>query len=630
MNPRPSTALLCAISLLVFGLFARADVVVVFNEIMYHPAAPNAAAEEALEWIELRNQMAVDIEMSGWEITGGVNYTFAAGTILPAGAHLVIAANPVALGFSGALGPWSGKLDNGGENLRLRNRDGRVMDEVTYGTSGDWPSGPDGGGASLAKRGVNFDTEEAVSWRTSARLGGTLGAENFPAFQPATMSTLLDTNGAWVFRADGADLGTAWRQPLASEVGWSAGNAAFQLGSDPLPTPALANTALPAGPVTYYFRRTFGFGGQAAFTQLNLRLLIDDGSAVFLNGAEIVRANLAPAATATTLATNPRRGAPIWRDFAVPAALLQPSGNVLAAELHQAGALPAYPAAVLVSGPLAYWRLDETSTAVGAASDLANVAGAPEQGDQNGTLQGLAAGSLANAGPRPADTIGGQPLTGFEAGNAAPAFQGNGDGGNDAATFPDPGVFNFSTLKKFTVSAWVKGGGGQESGAAVFCKGTGGGGEQFCVDVAGGNYRFFLWNGGSPNAATAAQSSVAPNNSWQHVVAVFDQAGGIMRLYVNGAQVASAAPPSTLISTTHEISIGARKNSGSSAYDLNFSGTVDEVAVFNRALSPGEITQHYNAAFAPSAGGADTIDAVFAAEMIATKRCPPRPRRLFC
>ncbi|MGD0413708.1 MAG: lamin tail domain-containing protein [Verrucomicrobiota bacterium] len=53
----------------------RADSVVVFNEIMYHPGT-NAAGGE---WLELHNQMAVDVDLSGWSITNGVSYTFPEG-----------------------------------------------------------------------------------------------------------------------------------------------------------------------------------------------------------------------------------------------------------------------------------------------------------------------------------------------------------------------------------------------------------------------------------------------------------------------------------------------------------------------------------------------------------------------
>ena len=51
----------------------------------------------------------------------------------------------------GALGPWTGQLSNNGESLRLFNNDERLMNEVDYDDRGDWPSAPDGTGASLSK-----------------------------------------------------------------------------------------------------------------------------------------------------------------------------------------------------------------------------------------------------------------------------------------------------------------------------------------------------------------------------------------------------------------------------------------------------------------------------------------------
>ncbi len=43
---------------------SQSDSVVVFNEIMYHPQVDEAN----LEWLELYNQTAVDIDLTGWSI----------------------------------------------------------------------------------------------------------------------------------------------------------------------------------------------------------------------------------------------------------------------------------------------------------------------------------------------------------------------------------------------------------------------------------------------------------------------------------------------------------------------------------------------------------------------------------
>src|SRR5688572_5790903 len=93
---------------------ALADSTVVFSEIMYHPAGN----EPALEWIELHNQMAVDMDISDWRLAGGVHFVFPEETILGGGDYLVVAASPGALqaasGYADAWGPLEGRIDNSG------------------------------------------------------------------------------------------------------------------------------------------------------------------------------------------------------------------------------------------------------------------------------------------------------------------------------------------------------------------------------------------------------------------------------------------------------------------------------------------------------------------------------------
>src|SRR4030095_6123148 len=96
--------------LLLAGLLPRAhavDSAVVFNEIHYHPATN----ETTSEWVELHNQMAIDIDLSAWELTGDIAFSFAEGTIILAGGYLVIASDPVALragaGITNVTGPFT-------------------------------------------------------------------------------------------------------------------------------------------------------------------------------------------------------------------------------------------------------------------------------------------------------------------------------------------------------------------------------------------------------------------------------------------------------------------------------------------------------------------------------------------
>ncbi len=316
----------------------RADSVIVFNEVMFHPPAASEAAETAAEWVELVNQMAVDVDMSGWSLGGGVSYVFPAGTVLTAGSYLVVAATPG--NFAGSLGPWTGKLDNGGENLELRNNNGRVMDSLSYGTDGDWPAAPDGGGASLARAALNTDSGAAGSWRASRQSAGTPGTENFGDFLPPVTTVAVALDASWKYLATGADPGSTWKDEAFVDTAWSTGGAGFQLGSATLPSGVTAATALPAGPVTYYFRRAFTWSGALTNTALTLQLCVDDGAAAYLNGTELVRTNLpAGALTAATKATTSKRSAPVLQEFSVPAFALHNGTNVLAVEVHQAAGL---------------------------------------------------------------------------------------------------------------------------------------------------------------------------------------------------------------------------------------------------------------------------------------------------
>ncbi len=169
---------------------SSADSVVTFNEIMYHPATNEAG----MEWIELYNQMAVDVDISNWRVTGDTDYVFPNGTRVAGRSFIVLARNPTQLKAatglsSNVFGPFSSPLNNQGGTLELHNNSGRLMDSVAFGTDGDWPVTPDGAGPSLAKREHDWGSASAANWQASWQVGGTPGTDNFvspPA--PVTVS----------------------------------------------------------------------------------------------------------------------------------------------------------------------------------------------------------------------------------------------------------------------------------------------------------------------------------------------------------------------------------------------------------------------------------------------------------
>ncbi len=200
------------------------DSVVVFNEVHYHPATNEAASE----WIELHNQMAIDIDLSAWSIRGEVDYTFPEGTIILGQGYLVIASDPAFLrawtGSTNVAGPFSGRLNNSRGTLTLRDRNDRVMDRFEYRDQGKWPVAADGSGATLAKRNPDSTSANPEDWTSSVVVDGTPGTRNFPAAQTASPRPLIPLNALWRFEASGTDLGTAWRQPNYDDSGWAGRN----------------------------------------------------------------------------------------------------------------------------------------------------------------------------------------------------------------------------------------------------------------------------------------------------------------------------------------------------------------------------------------------------------------------
>lgn len=171
----------CALALLLplaANSLPAADGSVVFSEIMYRPATN----ESALEWVELHSLMTVDMDLAGWSVTGGIEYTFPEGATIRGGGFLVLARNPTALaaatGLTRLFGPFTGRLSNSGEQLELRNLGGRLVDVVSYGVDASWPAAADGAGSSLAKRTPTLPSASADSWMASLNTGGSPGQSN--------------------------------------------------------------------------------------------------------------------------------------------------------------------------------------------------------------------------------------------------------------------------------------------------------------------------------------------------------------------------------------------------------------------------------------------------------------------
>jgi PKD repeat protein len=89
-------------------------------------------------------------------------------------------------------------------------------------------------------------------------------------------------------------------------------------------------------------------------------------------------------------------------------------------------------------------------------------------------------------------------------------------------------------------------------------------------------------------------TTALPLNTWSHLAATYD--GATVRLFVNGAQVGSRSQTGTIATSTGPVTIG-----GDPDYGQHWTGLIDEVRIYNRALSASEI----QADMSSSLAGAD-------------------------
>jgi hypothetical protein len=150
----------------------------VISEIQYHPAdAPDGTA--GVEFVEISNHGDIFQELTGWRLTGGVEYRFPDGFKLEAGAMVLISGTPDALrsaaGLATVLGPWTGSLDNAGEVLELRDNLGAIKLHVEYSPNAPWPTAADGTGHSLVLISPSYGEEDPRAWAASWQRGGSPG-----------------------------------------------------------------------------------------------------------------------------------------------------------------------------------------------------------------------------------------------------------------------------------------------------------------------------------------------------------------------------------------------------------------------------------------------------------------------
>ncbi len=195
------------------------------------------------------------------------------------------------------------------------------------------------------------------------------------------------------------------------------------------------------------------------------------------------------------------------------------------------------------------------------------------------------------------DTVGGNTGTfigqpAFTPGVNGQAFRFNPTDGRDAVNIPSSGIFRGSS--QASIEAWVRPNGAHTNesgeGGTIFTENTSADGQsRFKLYVLNdgrvGVYGAIAEIGGGVQVIST--QPIAPGQ-WNHIAGTWDSANGL-NLYINGILAGSLEIPVGTFSDSDSsfLAIGSNRLSGNLIQSFN--GDIDEVTLYTRALTAGEI-----------------------------------------
>jgi len=225
-----------------------------------------------------------------------------------------------------------------------------------------------------------------------------------------------------------------------------------------------------------------------------------------------------------------------------------------------------YAEAILTDNPIHYYPLDETSGTV--AEDLGSLA----------TTGGTYTGGFLVGQPAATERLGKRVQL-----DGAPG------------SFVDLGLFHPGNA--VTVEAWVRLDSDARSASyhALIARWDG----SYELDFAPGDYANFVVRRDGNGFGLAAAAAPSTRAQWHHLVGIFGN--GVLTIFVDGVkgseqnlggmlQDAGPAPD--------RVMIGATRSGTASSF--NFKGGIDEVAVYDYALSAAQVRGHFRAAQPPA------------------------------
>jgi len=195
-------------------------------------------------------------------------------------------------------------------------------------------------------------------------------------------------------------------------------------------------------------------------------------------------------------------------------------------------------------------------------------------------------------------------------------FWGGNNGTNHNVTFPNEsqcisgqcGFFNGSTTyidygsnaelnfgtKNFSISAWIK---TTSSAGQIFSKGSINAAYnqgRYLLRILNGYLDFFIAKNevGSPSDAITDNTILLRDGNWHYILATRDK--NFIKIYIDGKYI-NQKNTTTIFDVNSDLSayIGTMWSTASSSFTSIFNGSIDDVRIYDVALSSSQIKQNY-------------------------------------
>jgi prepilin-type N-terminal cleavage/methylation domain-containing protein len=156
-----------------------------------------------------------------------------------------------------------------------------------------------------------------------------------------------------------------------------------------------------------------------------------------------------------------------------------------------------------------------------------------------------------------------------------------------------PTNFNFASTGSFSAGAWIK----TSTNASMIISDSwilsgANNGWIFYIDSSTGYLKFY---GSATTSGAALGTKLVSDNIWHYVFLSY--ANKVVTFYVDGIAdtpvTVSAIGSGTMSTSTYGAVIGACFNTSNSTFSNYFNGSMDDVAVYDGALSTSQIKQNY-------------------------------------